>query len=164
MKRFLILASLSILACKTENKNVDIQDKQVVKESNKLSIKEQDSLLKAKGFKTFYYVEEKTKDTFLMQEYYIAFLKAGSIRSQNEEEAKQLQDQHLAHLGKMYEMGFADISGPFGDDGDIRGITIYNVPNQQLADSLANSDPMVKAGRLQVEIHPWWAAKGFKLR
>ena len=164
MKRFLILASLSVLACKTENKNVDIQDKQVVKESNKLSIKEQDSLLKAKGFKTFYYVEEKTKDTFLMQEYYIAFLKVGPIRSQNEEEAKQLQGQHLAHLGKMYEMGFADISGPFGDDGDIRGITIYNVPNQQLADSLANSDPMVKAGRLQVEIHPWWAAKGFKLR
>ena len=164
MKRLLIFASLSVLACKTENKNVDIQDKQVVKESNKLSIKEQDSLLKNKGFKTFYYVEEKTKDTFLMQEYYIAFLKAGSIRSQNEEEAKQLQDQHLAHLGKMYEMGFADISGPFGDDGDIRGITIYNVPNQQLADSLANSDPMVKAGRLQVEIHPWWAAKGFKLR
>ncbi|WP_370226978.1 YciI family protein [Mesoflavibacter sp.] len=164
MKRLLILASLSVLACKTENKNVDIQDKQVVKESNKLSIKEQDSLLKNKGFKTFYYVEEKTKDTFLMQEYYIAFLKAGPIRSQNEEEAKQLQDQHLAHLGKMYEMGFADISGPFGDDGDIRGITIYNVPNQQLADSLANSDPMVKAGRLQVEIHPWWAAKGFKLR
>ena len=36
MKRFLILAFLSILACKTENKNVDIQDKQVVKESNKL--------------------------------------------------------------------------------------------------------------------------------
>ena len=48
MKRLLIFASLSVLACKTENKNVDIQDKQVVKESNKLSIKEQDSLLKNK--------------------------------------------------------------------------------------------------------------------
>jgi hypothetical protein len=64
----------------------------------------------------------------------------------------------------MYEEGFADISGPFGDDGDIRGITIYNVPTQKMADSLANMDPMVKAGRLVIEIHPWWAAKGFPLR
>jgi uncharacterized protein YciI len=70
----------------------------------------------------------------------------------------------MAHLGKMYELGYADISGPFGDDGDIRGITIYNTPSMEIADSLANADPMVKAGRLKIEIHPWWAAKGFGLR
>jgi uncharacterized protein YciI len=99
-----------------------------------------------------------------MQQYFIAFLKRGPIRSQNEEEAAQLQVEHLAHLGKMYKLGYADISGPFGDDGDIRGITIYNVPTLKMADSLANSDPMVKAGRLEIEIHPWWAAKGFSLR
>jgi len=63
----------------------------------------------------------------------------------------------------MYEEAFADISGPFGDDGEIRGITVYNVPNLQMADSFANMDPMVKSGRLTIEIHPWWAAKGFKL-
>ena len=164
MKRLLIFTFLSVFACKTENNNIDLEDNEAVKGLVKLSIKEQDSLLKKKGFNTFHYVDEKTKDTFLMQEYYIAFLKSGPIRNQSKEEAKLLQDQHLAHLGKMYEMGFADISGPFGDDGDIRGITIYNVPNQQLADSLANADPMVKSGRLKVEIHPWWAAKGFKLR
>jgi len=64
----------------------------------------------------------------------------------------------------MNEMGYADISGPFGDDGEIRGITIYNVPTLRMADSLANMDPMVKAGRLIIEVHPWWAAKGFGLR
>ena len=47
---------------------------------------------------------------------------------------------------------------------EIRGITIYNTPTLQIADSLANSDPMVKAGRLVIEMHPWWAAKGFPLR
>ncbi len=120
--------------------------------------------LTSKGFKIFDYVDEKTKDTVLMQQYFMAFLKRGPIRGQNEEEATELQKQHLAHLGKMYELGYADISGPFGDDGDIRGITIYNVPTLKMADSLANSDPMVKAGRLEIEIHPWWAAKGFPLR
>ena len=99
-----------------------------------------------------------------MQQYFIAFLKRGPKRSQNEEEAAKLQKEHLAHLGKMYDLGYADISGPFGDDGEIRGITIYNVPTLKMADSLANSDPMVKAGRLVIEIHPWWAAKGFPLR
>ena len=117
-----------------------------------------------KGFQTFDYVDEKTRDTILMQQYFIAFLKSGPIRSQNEEEAAQLQKEHLAHLSKMYELGYADISGPFGDNGEIRGITIYNVPTIEMADSLANSDPMVKAGRLVIEVHPWWAAKGVPLR
>ena len=94
----------------------------------------------------------------------MAFLKSGPIRGQNEEESAELQKLHRAHLGKMYDLGFADISGPFGDDGNIRGITIYNVPTLKMADSLAKSDPMVKAGRLEIEIHPWWAAKGFPLR
>lgn len=120
--------------------------------------------LTAKGYKIFYDIDPIKKDTFLMQQYYLAFLKKGPIRGQNEEEAAELQKQHLAHLTKMYELGYADISGPFGDDGDIRGVTIYNVPTLKMADSLANSDPMVKAGRLEIELHPWWAAKGYGLR
>lgn len=128
------------------------------------SVRQMKEELKSKGFQVFDYVDEKTNDTIIMQQYFIAFLKKGSVRNQNEEEANQLQSEHLAHLGKMYELGYADISGPFGDDGDIRGITIYNVPTLKIADSLANSDPMVKAGRLEIEIHPWWAGKGFPLR
>ncbi|TWO34071.1 hypothetical protein E1J38_003360 [Seonamhaeicola sediminis] len=120
--------------------------------------------LTAKGFKTFDYVDEKTQDTILMQQYFMAFLKRGPIRTQNEEEAALIQKEHLAHLTKMYELGYADISGPFGDDGDIRGITIYNVPTLKMADSLAKADPAVKAGWLEIEVRPWWAAKGFPLR
>lgn len=116
------------------------------------------------GYEVFDYVDEQTGDTILMQQYFIAFLKSGPSRSQSKAEADSLQRLHLAHLGRMYEEGHADISGPFGDDGEIRGITIYNTPTLQMADSLANMDPMVKAGRLVIEIHPWWAAKGFPLR
>lgn len=117
-----------------------------------------------KGFQIFDYVDEETKDTVLMQQYFIAFLKRGPERSQNKAATDSLQALHMAHLGRMYELGYADISGPFGDDGDIRGITIYNVPTLQMADSLANLDPSVQAGRLEIEVHPWWAAKGFPLR
>ena len=173
MKRIILIAIVfaTVFSCKNDAKPSGIAEvktdtiyietyKGEVKKSAK-QIKEE---LTANGFQIFDYVDEETKDTVIMQQYFIAFLKSGSIRSQNEEEAAQLQKEHMAHLGKMYELGYADISGPFGDNGDIRGITIYNVPTQKMADSLANADPMVKAGRLEIEIHPWWAAKGFPLR
>ena len=129
-----------------------------------LSKAKQKEALVAKGYQVFDYVEEETGDTVIMQQYFIAFLKTGPNRSQSESEADSLQTLHLAHLGKMYQEGYADISGPIGDDGEIRGITIYNTPTLEMADSLARMDPMVKAGRLDIEIHPWWAAKGFGLR
>ena len=154
MKTKLLLALLGIIVYGC---GVKIQDE-------KIPMAQLKEALNQKGFQTFDYVDEKTGDTILMQQYFIAFLKKGPTRSQTKAEADSLQKLHLAHLGRMYEEGFADISGPFGDDGDIRGITIYNVPTKKMADSLANMDPMVKSGRLVIEIHPWWAAKGFPLR
>jgi uncharacterized protein YciI len=148
------------VSCKQEQKEA-AEVVEVVKEK---SVREINEELLSKGYKTFDFVDEKTKDTMLMQQYFIAFLKRGPNRSQNKAESDSLQILHMEHLGRMYEEGYADISGPFGDDGDIRGITIYNTPTLEIADSLANIDPMVKAGRLVIEIHPWWAAKGFPLR
>ncbi|MFB9051880.1 YciI family protein [Formosa undariae] len=120
--------------------------------------------LAAKGFETYDFVDEETKDTILMQQYFMAFLKSGAIRIQNEEEAQDLQQAHMEYFSRLYKLGYTDISGPFGDQGNVRGVTIYNVPTLKMADSLANADPMVKAGRLEIEIRPWWAAKGFMLR
>jgi uncharacterized protein YciI len=120
--------------------------------------------LTEKGYEIFDYVDSKSGDTVLMQQYFMAFLKKGPVRTQSKKVSDSLQTLHRNHLGRMYELGYADISGPFGDDGDIRGITIYNTPTQAIADSLANLDPMVQSGRLIIEMHPWWAAKGFPLR
>lgn len=163
-KTFISLAIITlIIACKTETKDsIEVIEQPI--ETIEKSTKELKEELTAKGFELFDYVDEKTQDTVIMQKYFIAFLKKGPNRSQPEEEANKLQAAHMAHLGKMYELGYADISGPFDDDSDISGITIYNVPTFKMADSLANADPMVKAGRLVIEMHPWWAAKGFPLR
>lgn len=104
------------------------------------------------GFEIFDYIDEKTGDTVIMQKYFMAFLKKGPNRDQPKAIADSLQSLHMAHLGRMYELGYADISGPFDDASDISGITVYNVPTLKMADSLANMDPMVKAGRLLIEI------------
>jgi len=118
--------------------------------------------LKEKGHQIFIY--EEGDSTYLMQQYFMVFLKSGGNRSQDSTEAAELQKQHLAHLSRMAREGYASLIGPFGDDGEIRGIVVYNTPTQKEADSLANLDPMVKAGRLKVEVHPWWTAKGGKLK
>ena len=155
------LLSVFLWACKEERTEEELP---VLREENSKTVSELQAELEEAGYLTMNYVDEATKDTVIMQQYFIAFLKRGPNRDQPKEVADSLQKLHLEHLGRMYDLGYADISGPFGDDGDIRGITIYNTPTQHMADSLANLDPMVKAGRLSIEIHPWWAAKGFPLR
>ena len=164
MKRLLIaLTALAFISCK-QNCPECVECPQPATEEKKASVAETKKKLDAAGFKTFDYVDEKTKDTVIMQQYFMVFLKSGPNRDQSEEELKTLQAAHQAHLGRMYEEGYADISGPFGDDTALRGITVYNTPTLEMADSLARLDPMVKAGRLEIEIHPWWAGKGFPLR
>lgn len=166
-KSVCILCLVAILSCQKRPEQQDNKELNPTIETvaqKKVSIDSIKKKLVKDGFQVFDYVDEESGDTILMQQYFIAFLKRGPNRSQNKKEADSLQKLHLEHLGKMYKEGYADISGPFGEDGDIRGITIYNTPTQQIADSLANLDPMVTSGRLTIEIHPWWAAKGFSLR
>ena len=164
INRFIFFSVLVlVLGCEQAGKKdqLPIDEESIEPE---LSVADIKADLLEKGYEIFDYVDPQTADTVIMQQYFIAFLKKGPNRSQNKKEADSLQTLHLEHLGKMYKLGFADISGPFGDDGDIRGITIYNTPTLEMADSLANLDPMVKSGRLVIEMHPWWAAKGFPLR
>ncbi len=162
----LVLLSIAVLlvACNKPKENIEPTPSGKNKEEQKQSIARIKADLTQRGFEIFDYIDQETGDTVIMQKYFIAFLKSGPNRDQPKAVADSLQALHMAHLGNMYKQGFADISGPFDEDGVIRGITIYNVPTKQMADSLANADPMVKAGRLQIEIHSWWAAKGFSLR
>ena len=179
MKR-LILSTLLItclFSCKKEAENtysednldsLEVSDTFIdtldLKRTNKKSIKHLRSELTSKGYETFEYIGKETNDTILMQQYFMVFLKSGPVRAQNEEEVELLHDEHLKHLHNMYELGYIDISGSIVEKGAIRDITIYNVPTAKMADSLAKADPMVKNGNLIVEVHPWWAAKGYSLR
>lgn len=98
--------------------------------------------------------------TRVMQKYFVVFLKSGPKRNQNKEKAAEIQKQHLDYLSRLYETGKTSLTGPLEGDGDIRGIVVYNTVTLEEAKRLAEGDPAVKAGRLVVEVHPWWAAKG----
>jgi len=109
-------------------------------------------------FEIFKY--EDGDSTFIMQKYFLVFLKPGNQRDQSPEEAKAIQAKHLAYLGSLRRRGLICMNGPFGEEGDILGATVYRVSSSADAEKLANADPAVKAGRLEVEVHSWWLAQG----
>ncbi|MGB0176778.1 MAG: YciI family protein [Owenweeksia sp.] len=114
------------------------------------------------GFQTFKSQEGDT--VYTMKKYHIVFLKAGPNRNQDAKEVAEIQKEHLAHINWMAEEGYVDLAGPFAEEGDIRGILIMHVPTLEKAQELASMDPAVKAGRLEVEVHGWWAAEGACLK
>lgn len=97
-------------------------------------------------------------DPYGMKSYVMAFLKAGPNRSQNEEEAAKLQAAHLANIRRLAEMGKLVLAGPFMDGGEVRGIYIFNVETVEEAAALTETDPSIQAGRLVMELHPWYGS------
>lgn len=70
----------------------------------------------------------------------------------------------MDHVGTMAELGKISIAGPYGDDGDSKGILIMNCTTLEEARELAAQDPAVKANRLKINIGPIWLAKGSVLK
>ncbi len=99
-----------------------------------------------------------------MKKYFLVLLKRGPNRSQDSASAAALQKAHLDNITRLYNEGKMDIAGPMGHDGDIRGIFIFNCETYEEVYAHCSTDPMIKAGRLVMEIYPWWAAKGAVLR
>lgn len=91
-----------------------------------------------------------------MTVYYMAFLKRGPDRSHDSLTAAKIQEGHMAHIMQMAKDKKLVLAGPFMDNGDLRGIFVFNVASVEEAIELTNQDPAVKSGRLVMEIHPWY--------
>jgi uncharacterized protein YciI len=94
---------------------------------------------------------------------YLGFLKKGPNRKDGDDqtpEIQELQKAHIANINRLAEMKKLVAAGPFGDDGDLRGIFVFRVASLQEAQELCATDPMIKIGRLSVELHPWQVPDG----
>ncbi len=101
---------------------------------------------------------ETGADPYGMRQYVMAYLKAGPNRDQDSTEAAQLQRAHLDNIGRMAEMGKLILAGPFMDDHEVKGIYIFAVETVEEAEELTASDPAIQAGRLVMELHPWYGS------
>jgi uncharacterized protein YciI len=97
-------------------------------------------------------------DDYGMKKYVMAFLKAGPNRNQDSATAAKLQAAHMANIVRMADAGELVIAGPFLDGGDVKGIYIFNVETIEQAKTLTETDPAIKAGRLIMELHPWYGS------
>ena len=83
------------------------------------------------------------------------FLVNGPNRGQDAETAKRLQSEHLAFMEGQANEGKLVLAGPITTDGERRGIVVYRVADEAEARKRGEGDPMIKAGRLTLELHPW---------
>ena len=91
-----------------------------------------------------------------MKTYVMAFLKAGPNRNRPREEAAKLQAAHRANINRLAKEGKLVLAGPFADDGELRGIYIFDVKTVAEAEALTKTDPAIQAGQLVMELHPWY--------
>ncbi len=107
--------------------------------------------------------EKLGADAYGMRSYVMAFLKAGPNREQDDETAEKLQRAHLDNIQKLAGEGKIALAGPFLDDGELRGIYIFNVTSVEEARALTATDPAIKAGRLEMELHPWYGSAAVQM-
>lgn len=93
-----------------------------------------------------------------IKQYWFVMLLKGSNRTHDSATAAKIQEGHMANINRLYYAGKLKVAGPFGDDGDWRGIFIFDCATKEEVEKLLQSDPAVAAGRLSYEIHPWWTA------
>jgi uncharacterized protein YciI len=87
---------------------------------------------------------------------YLVLLRKGPAWSaEKTPESKAIQEGHLANIGALWKAGKLAVAGPLQDNGDIRGIFIFQVATLEEVRALTDTDPAIKAGRLVAEIHPW---------
>lgn len=150
---------VAISSCKPNHSNTPtIVIDSTIRKDNIVEALLRDSMLYDSAFAT-----KLGADEFGMKEYVIAFLKRGPNRNQDSTTAADLQKKHLDNIMRMSEEGTLIVAGPFMDDGDVRGIYIFNVKTVEEARTLTETDPAIQAGRLEMELHPWYGPATLQL-
>ena len=99
-----------------------------------------------------------------MGHYVMGLLRRGpNAGTGDQAERERVQEGHMANIRKMAATGKLIVAGPFEDNGDLRGVFIFQGVTVEEARSMTDADPAIKAGRLVLELHPWFAAAGLKV-
>jgi len=83
-------------------------------------------------------------------------------RDYDEDTLARIQRDHLAYHASLRESGQVVTNGPVTDQPDesLRGFTFYRTGSLDEARSLAQADPAVQAGRLEIDVMTWYCPPG----
>ena len=102
--------------------------------------------------------------TYHMKQYWFVLYTRGDGPALDSATAARLQQEHLDHQAEQGRRGLIVMAGPFGDNGDWRGLLLYDCETWEEVEGWLRQDPFVKAGRLAYTIHPWYGAVGTSLK
>ena len=106
-------------------------------------------------------VMKKTETPQKLVTVYLAFLVRGEKwTAEKTPQTEEIQKAHLANIGRLAEMKKLVVAGPFGDNGNLRGIFVFRVNSMEEGRTLTLTDPAVQAGRLALDLHPWLVPEG----
>lgn len=100
---------------------------------------------------------------FELEKYQLVLLRRPEApREYPKEELERIQAAHLAHLRRLAIAGKLVVAGPLDEQPDARwrGISVFRTSGVEEARRLAEDDPAVKAGRLEVVAMTWYTEKG----
>lgn len=102
--------------------------------------------------------------TYTMKQYFFVMYSRGDAAPLDSATSAVKLQEHLAYQDEQAKRGLIVMAGPFGDDGPWRGILLYDVDTKEEVEGYLKGDPLVQAGRLKYEIHPWYGAVGTRLK
>ena len=96
-----------------------------------------------------------------MEQYTLVLMNSGEKWNPEAPAFTDTAKQHHEFVKQMIDNQKIAIAGPFSfaDPGDLRGVTIFRVSTDETK-KLIQDDPIVKAGIIKPEIHPWITGKG----
>ncbi|MFT3681201.1 MAG: YciI family protein [Ferruginibacter sp.] len=94
----------------------------------------------------------------MVKQFWFVMLTSGTSRTQDSVTVAKLQAGHMANIERLYYEGKLKVAGPFGDNGNWRGIFIFDCETKEEVQNLLDTDPAIAAGRLAYEIHPWYTS------
>src|ERR1700761_9452149 len=77
-------------------------------------------------------IQKTATRKYELKQYYFVMLTKGPNRQETDTAAlNKLQEAHLANIEKLANEGKILVAGPFGDDGNWRGIFIFNCQTEE---------------------------------
>lgn len=102
--------------------------------------------------------------TYHMKQYWFALYTTGDAAPLDSATSATTLKAHLDYQDMQAKRGLIVMAGPYGDNGNWRGLLLYDVDTKEEVEGYLKADPFVQAGQLKYEIHPWYGAVGTCLK